>query len=269
MDIIKELALYSIEAEKGILSKNTLISYKANIKAFLVYFSHKKSPEDITLKEIETYLMFWDQSNTKYMKINSLKSFFILRGYTKVSLDEIEMPKRIKTMPKKVPRHILIEAIEELDNRKHKAVLTLAYATGMWLSEILNLELDDIDFQNNKILVRNKKEEKNRTVVFSDQVAKVLLFYIKKFQPKKYLFNGQFKVQYEKNSALWIVKNYVGKQYNFHMIRNSHIYSLIESGTNFKDIIKHLGLSDSDGAKRLKEYKKYTITNEVKIRMPI
>jgi len=190
------------------------------------------------------------KTNTKYVKVNSLKSFYRLRQIDSFNFDGFEQPKRIKVMPKRIPRQHLLDAIDDIDNRKHKALLSLAFATGMWLSEILNLELSDIDFENKKILVRNRIEEKNRTVILSNDMTRILLYYIKKYKPVRYLFNGQFNVQYEKNSALNVVKKCVGKQYNFHTIRNTHIYCLVEAGAESKDIFEHLGLDETSGQKK-------------------
>jgi site-specific recombinase XerD len=270
MNIENELELYLFDVKKKNYSKTTLNSYQRNIIAFLDYFGHKDTPADISISEIETYLMAWELvPNTHYSKINSLKSFYDVRGIKEVSFAGFDMPKRIKTIPTRISHKVLIDAIDDLDNRKHKAFLSLAYSTGMWLTEIINLELADIDFEKNTILVRGINKKKNRKINISDEMCKILLFYIKKFQPKKYLFNGQFKVQYEKNSALSIVKKNVGHKYNFHTVRNSHIYSLVESGASFKAIAKHLGLEPTNAVKRLSMFKKQAVIRPTKIQMPM
>jgi len=270
MNIETELDLYQIQAKKNKFSKTTLKAYTANIKAFLVYFEHKPSPSEISIREIETYLMAWELvPNTHYSKINSIKSFYITRGIKEISFDNLDMPKRLKVAPVRISHQTMMDAIDDLDNRKHKAFLSLAYSTGMWLSEIINLELTDINFEKNSILVRGTNNKKNRRITFSDEINRILQHYIKKFQPKKYLFNGQFKIQYEKNSALSIVKKNVGDRYNFHTVRNSHIYCLVESGARFKDIAKHLGLEPVQAVKRLNMFKKQTVIKPTKIQMPL
>ena len=269
MDINKEMALYLIEAKKQDFALTTFNSYKASIKAFLKHFEQKESPSEVSLKEFINYLDNWPNPNTKYVKINSLKSFYKLREINAFDFESFEQPKRIKKMPKRIPREFLLESINEIDNRKHKALLSLSFSTGIWLSEILNLELEDIDFDNRTILVRNRDEQKNRNVILSDEVAVNLLHYIKKFKPIRFLFNGQFNIQYDKNSALNVVKKCIGKQYNFLTIRNTHIYCLIEAGANNNEILEHLGLYGTESVKRLNQFKKHTIKDSFKSKLPL
>ena len=217
MDIEILLLEYQLKTQNKNFTYKTLISYKCNIKAFLEHFKNKTQIEDITTKEMQEYLNSFNSINTRYVKINSLKCFYTIMGINTIDFDDLEKPKRIPKTPKKIDYNFLLERIDDIDNRKHKALLSLAFSTGMRITEILDLELKNIDFEKNKILVKGTK--KTRTIIISDNLKKILVHYIKKFTPTKYLFNGQNSPQYSNRSAESVVKKCVGKEYNFHMIR--------------------------------------------------
>jgi len=258
MNIEKEMLQYSLKCESKSFAEKTKILYNANIKAFLKNFEHKENPSLITLDEFKNYIEAWPTATTKQIKINSVKSFYSLMEIGSFDFTGFEKPKQAKEKPKRIDLNFLLEAIREIDNRKHKAVLALAFASGMWINEILELKLSDIDFENKNILVRNRDDKKNRNIFLPNNISEILLRYIKKFNPKEYLFNGQYNIKYSAKSALCIVKKHIGEQYNFQLIRNTYIYFLIESGVQTNDVLKHLGLVGNSAQKRLNVFKKYS-----------
>jgi integrase/recombinase XerD len=269
MDIEKEISLYLLKAESQLFELTTVYNYKASIKKFLKHFEAKENPSDITLEEFKIYLELWDNANTRYSKINAIKSFYRLMEINSMNFDEFDKPRRVKKRPNKINEKFLLDCINEIDNRKHKAIIALAYASGMWIGEMLNLKLSDIDFDKNIIIVRNIRDaKKTRIIKFSSEINEILTRYIKKFAPVEYLFNGHDKIQFSKEAALNAVHKNLGKQYNFHLIRNTHIYNLIESGVNLNTISKHLGFSKESGAKRLNFFKIYTL-KETKMKPPL
>jgi integrase len=186
-----------------------------------------------------------------------------------LDFDSFDKPRRVKKQPKKIDEKHLRDCINEIDNRKHKALISLAYSSGMWLGEIIALKLTDIDFDKNLIIVRNKDASKHRIIATSKEINEILIRYIRKFTPVEYLFNGQNKPQYSKKSALNALQKCVGMEYNFHLLRNTHIYNLIESGNDLKKINEHLGTAKGAGVKRLNFYKKHSVKGSTRIKPPM
>lgn len=124
---------------------------------------------------------------------------------------------------------------------KHKAIITLAYSTGMRVSEVCNLKIENIDSKRMLIHIVNGKGRKSRFVPLSPAVLSILREYFKEYRPKEYLFNGQFDLQYSHRSCNEIVKKYIGKDYHFHLLRHSQATALLESGTDLRIIQKCLG----------------------------
>jgi site-specific recombinase XerD len=138
-----------------------------------------------------------------------------------------------------------LDSINKIQNKKHKAIIALAYSTGMRVSEVCNLLISDIDSKRMIITIRQSKGKKDRIVALTSKVLEILRIYFKDYKPKEFLFNGQFEPQYSHRSCNEIVKKYLGKDYHFHLLRHSNATALLEAGTDLRIIQKHLGHASS------------------------
>jgi len=165
--------LDSLCIEKG-LSKNTVSSYKSDISSFLLWLSSNSfNPLNVTSVEINNYVakLFSDdlKSSSVNRKISSIKSFYIFLLKKKIIIkspvDEIVMPKQEKYLPVSMSE----EEVERLLNspnlnipieRRDKAMIEVLYATGIRISELINLKLTDIDTNRSvlKVLGKGSKE---------------------------------------------------------------------------------------------------------------
>jgi integrase len=109
-------------------------------------------------------------------------------------INKIPYPKSEKKLPQVIDKDFIIERIGKIGNLKHKSVITLAFSTGMRVSEVCNLKITDIDSKRMTINIRNAKGKKDRIVPLSNFVLNLLREYYKVYKPKEYLFNGQFQI---------------------------------------------------------------------------
>ncbi|MFV8336453.1 tyrosine-type recombinase/integrase [Flavobacterium sp. RSP29] len=144
-----------------------------------------------------------------------------------------------------IEKEFLLNAIAKITNAKHKAIIALAYSTGMRVSEVCNLKIADIDSKRMIIAIRQSKGRKDRIVGLSEKILEILRIYFAEYHPKEFLFNGQFDLQYSHTSCNQIVKKYLGKEYHFHLLRHSNATALLEAGTDLRIIQKHLGHASS------------------------
>ncbi len=224
-------------------SQNTIKVYKQTLFQYLKGINCK-DPYRISTKEIVDYLERKSFTSIAQQNqfIGCLKLFakYILNKKD-VHLDKIERPKSEKKLPRVIDKDFLLEKISKIDNLKHKLILTLAYSTGMRVSEVCNLKIEDIDSKRMLILIKNGKGRKDRFVPLSSTVFNLFVRYLEQFKSKEYVFNGQFSNQYSHKSCNQIVKKYIGKDYHFHLLRHSCFTTLLETGTDLRIIQKIAG----------------------------
>lgn len=129
---------------------------------------------------------------------------------------------------------------------REKDLLGLLYDTGMRKSEVLNLELGDIDYDRGKIHIRRSKGNKDRYVPLSKNMQAVMKAYIKAYVPCRYAFErGPRTPQRHEwptrvlNHALMIAG--ITKHCTVHTLRHSFATHLLEYGIDIRSIQKWLG----------------------------
>ena len=178
------------------LSKNTVESYLEDLIKYMNFLNERgiNNTANIKTRDIELYLE--KLSNEKYeitsiaRKLTTIKNFhnyLYQRGYIKTNVAEtIERPKLKKTLPKtmtveEVDKLLNIECNTVFDYR-NKAMLELLYATGLRISELLNLKLGDLDLENCVVRCMGKGS-KERIVPIGEYV----IFYINKYLDNRYI----------------------------------------------------------------------------------
>jgi len=174
-----------------------------------------------------------------------VKLFYKLTGKQPLKFKHIEYPRSERKLPQIIEKEFLLDCISKIENSKHKAIIALAYSTGMRVSEVCNLKIADIDSRRMIITIRQSKGRKDRIVGLSEKILAILRIYFTDYKPKEFLFNGQFDLQYSHTSCNQIVKKYLGKEYHFHLLRHSNATALLEAGTDLRIIQKHLGHASS------------------------
>ena len=152
-DIITEYELY-LKVEKK-YSINTINTYITNISSFSEFVN--KNFKNVEEEDIKKYLIHLNKNNISEKsvanKISSLKSFYkyliIEKITSKSPLDKIELPKIKKTLPKALSIeevNILLNiSLNDKFDYRNKAMIELLYATGLRVSELVNLKLNNIN----------------------------------------------------------------------------------------------------------------------------
>jgi integrase len=177
--------------------------------------------------------------------ISALKLFYKLTIKQPLKFKHIKYPRSEKKLPKVIDKEFLLKKISEIENKKHKAIIALAFSTGMRVSEVINLKIKDFDLERNIIHIKNAKGRKDRIVPLSQNLRLILREYYLEFKPKEFLFNGQGSLQYSSRSCNEIVKKYLGGDFHFHTLRHSSFTALLESGIDLRIIQKLAGHSSS------------------------
>ena len=246
MNIGKYVEMYSNDLKLKNYSQNTIDNYVSQVTLFLKHFeSVANKPSEINENKIKEWLLLTSSINSRKHRLSAVKLFYILTGKQPLKFKYIEYPRSEKHLPQVIDKDFLLDKISKIENIKHKAIISLAFSTGMRVSEIINLKISDIDSKRMIINIRQAKGTKDRIVPLSPKILDLLRIYFKEYKPIDHLFNGQFSNQYTSTSCNQIVKKYLGEEYHMHLLRHSCFTSLLESGTDLRTIQKIAGHSSS------------------------
>ena len=246
MNIPKYIEMYRKDLQLKNYSENTIKNYSSQVEVFLnkqsILFTE---PSKINESAIKDWLLQFKTRNSMCHSISAIKLFYRLTIKQPLKFKNIEYPRSEKKLPKVIDTKFLLDKISKIDNLKHKSIISLAFSTGMRVSEICKLKIEDIDSKRMVIKVLNAKGRKDRIVPLSENILMILRDYFKEYRPKEYLFNGQNSLQYSARSCNQIVKKYIGKEYHFHLLRHSSFTALLESGVDLRVIQKVAGHASS------------------------
>lgn len=261
-DYIAQFLLY-LELDLN-YSDNTINSYSNDLNKIAIFFD-KKSLLNLGVKDLERYLNTLSElaPATVSHNISSLKTFynyFLKLDKIKYNpCDSIKQPK----MGRHLPEYLTQDEIEslldiEVDSpfsARNKALLELMYATGLRISETINLEFKNLDLENCIIRVMGKGS-KERIVPINDYAIKALESYIQEYRPSlikdevnNYLFlnnHGKMLTRQGVFKMLKIecLKKGIKKNISPHTIRHTFATHLLENGADLRIIQELLGHSD-------------------------
>ena len=250
------------------VSDNTLQSYRRDIKQYDEYLVHNRiNYTKVTKEDVKEYLHVLQNMNKKTSTVSrnlaSIRSFyqFLLKNkkIKKDPTEGIQSPKIEKKAPSVLSSkeiELLLKQPNEIDLKgiRDKAMLEFAYATGMRVTEIISLNLDDVDLVEGYVAC--KHGNKKRVIPIGSLSLKALNEYVNnvrgiliKDEKEKALFvniNGKRLTR----QGFWkIVKYYkeqahITKEITPHVLRHSFATHLLQNGADLKAIQSMLGHSD-------------------------
>jgi site-specific recombinase XerD len=231
-------------------SPNTLRTYSQHFKEFMQFF-YDSDPVDLGEEEIRNYLLYLVDNkklskSTQNQAINSIKFYYekVLGQERKVY--QLERPMREYRLPAVLSQEEVLKIFEAASNLKHRLMLMLIYASGLRRSELLNLQVGDVDINRCMVLIRGGKGRKDRQSVFASYLTPLLNEYLKKYKPGFWLFEGVGGEKYSASSLRQLLKAAaekagIRKRVRLHMLRHSFATHLLESGTSTRYIQVLLG----------------------------
>jgi integrase/recombinase XerD len=268
-EFVKEY-LATLRYEKN-LAENTIQSYRRDLEKFLDFISGKNVND---VAEIETHHLadFFDAlrksnatNSTSARNLSSLKGFFKFldkRGYIKKNPTEKLLPMRTERKLPEVLSVNEVEAILKQPNTSEKlglrdsAILELLYSSGLRVSELTDLKISDIFFDEEVLRIFGKGS-KERVVPFGKSARKRLEEYLLKSRPLlekrnksgNYVFLNSRGGKLSRMSVWQIVNKYVKqaeitKEVHPHTFRHSFATHLIEGGADLRAVQEMLGHAD-------------------------
>lgn len=231
-------------------SKATQENYQCTVKLFLEYFKKETDPKHIKTGSIKEWLLTFQTINTRNHKLCAIKSFYEITVGMPLKLDKIPFSKKDKKLPEILDREEIQALFNVCANKKHKLIMTILYACGLRVGEILNLKLTHIN--KDTIDIKCAKGRKDRIVPLPGKLKQRIDEYIFENSPNTYLFNGQSKsdLRYDEKSINSFLKKYgslAGIKTNMHAHKLRHCYAThtLEDGTTLPFLQEILGHSSS------------------------
>ena len=206
-----------------------------------------KNTSDLNEDDVRSYLasLFDTKSkNTIMLAIASLK-FFYTQILGKDSFS-IKTPKKDKKLPEVLTKEEIKKLIDSADNVKSRLIISLLYSSGLRVSELVNLKLNDLNLDEKTGWVRKGKGNKDRLFTIAANLAEKLKEYLSGKENFKYVFSKDKPLT--TRNIQKIIKGLrqrtgINKKVTPHTLRHSFATHLLEQGTDIRLIQTLLGHS--------------------------
>ena len=266
-DEVEKFVGYLRDVKK--MSQNTILSYRRDLLQFASYMADRGVAEagKVTKTSLDSYILFLEREGKAAATISrmlaSIKAFFhyeSTEGYIKRNPAEMIRAPKIE---KKAPSILSVEEVTRLLNQpggrtpkeiRDKAMLELLYATGIRVSELMNLNLHHINMTIGFITCRDEKKE--RTVPFGWVAKEALSDYLER--SRSVLLKGKESPWLFTNCSgkpmsrqgFWKIVKYYGERAGIqaditpHTLRHSFAAHLLKNGADIHAVQTLLGHSD-------------------------
>lgn len=249
-------------------SVHTITSYSNDINQFFLFLSeeYKITSElsevnfQIVRSWIASLLEKGVAPRSVNRKISTLKTFFkflIREGVIQESpMLKVVAPKSKKRLPLFVEEdqiESLLNGVEFDDGfigERDKLIIELFYVTGIRLSELINIKISDLNFDNNLVKVLGKRN-KERLIPLSARIVKELQFFIENYKIDNYLFTNLGGTKVYTKLVYRVVNKYIGKISSInkkspHILRHTFATHMLNNGADInaiKELLGHANLS--------------------------
>ena len=248
-------------------SKHTVLAYNTDLIQFQKYLFEEFSFDnlkDIEFYHIRSYIVSLIEngqtSRSINRKISCLKSYFkFLQTNFQNSVNpmlKVVSPKTSKKLPVFIDENVITSLLDEkyftLDftGKRDRLILELFYATGIRLSELVNLKISDVDFYNQQIKVFGKGN-KQRIIPFSSHLSVVFEEYFREAEKNNLNLFGEIFVTETGNKIYHklvyrIVVDYLTRVATLekkspHVLRHTFATHLLNNGADLNSIKEILG----------------------------
>lgn len=250
--------------EKG-LSKNTVKAYETDIKGFIKWINKNNKQSLLNIKEscVNQYISYLFslklKSSSVNRKISSLKSFYLFLLKKKLirysPFSEVISPKQEKYLPASMSESEVEKLLNSPDASKEieqrdKAMIEMLYATGMRISELVNLKITDIDMNRSVIKVMGKGS-KERLIPFGESASEALFNYLKirKDSSSKEVFISNrgkkiSRVAFWQRIKVYLLRENLKISISPHTLRHAFATHLLNRGADLRSVQLLLGHSD-------------------------
>lgn len=249
-------------------SNSTVMSYQRDLRKLFTFLESKgiTNLEDVTSTSLNSYILFLERegfsTSTVSRNVASMKSYFhFIFSLNQLKQDPAE-PIKAPHIEKKAPEILTMQEVndfldapvgETAKGCRDKAMLELLYATGMRVSELLMVQMEDLNLEMNYIICRDG--DKERVIPFGNTAKEALKNYMGEAREvllrgmaSEYLFVNCSGKPMSRQGFWKLVKQYaekahIEKDITPHTLRHSFAVHLVQNGADLKAVQEMLGHS--------------------------
>ena len=249
-------------------SEHTIKSYTTDLKQFTSFLSSEfqiiDEINEISFQIIRTWIasLLEKGINPRSVnrKISTLKTYFkfLIREGVLIEnpITKVVAPKSKKRLPVFIEEDQIASLLNEVQfeegfvGQRNKLIIELFYVTGIRLSELINIKISDVDFNNQSIKVLGKRN-KERIIPLSSNVVNDLNIFIENNQKNKYLFTNLEGEKLYNKLVYRLVNKYIGEissvnKKSPHILRHTFATHMLNNGADInaiKELLGHANLS--------------------------
>jgi len=257
---------YIKDLQKKNLSKNTLEAYKRDVEKFSEFVKGREenilSVDTVTIMAFVQYLQREGRATSSIVRnIVSIRNFYKYLIRKNMVSEDPTLGYEIPKIERTIPKILSVEEVDKLLNSpdsskkglRDKSMLELMYATGVKITDLLNLNIYDINLKFNYIKCRGSKK-RERIIPIGSYAVKCLKNYLK-VRPAinvynlDYLFLNLKGTQMTRQGFWKIIKFYakeasIDKEIDSYTLRHSFAVHLLQNGADIKSVQELLGHKD-------------------------
>lgn len=262
-----------LEVQKN-YSPNTILNYRKDLDEYYDFLNDNNySFNDMDYKKCTNYLLFLDKKNLKKTSISrrlsSLRTFYkylVLNSVLETNpFNLVSSPKKEKRMPKFINYSSIDEIfnvpnIKTKEGQREKVILEVLYGAGIRVSELVNIKLKDIDFDNKNILIFGKGS-KERMVSFGEIAYDSMKLFINEGRKEyledknsEYLIVGKNELKLTTRRIEQIIDDLIKRtsiKMNItpHMFRHTFATHMLDQGADLvavQELLGHESLSSTE-----------------------
>ena len=231
-------------------SQKTIKSYVLYIKQYLTFSKNngiknkKEAIEKFLLEKVDSE----KSSQTINLALNSIKFLYreVLKDTEKIDL---KFAKRSKKLPVVLTKDEINKILGNIENRKYRVSIALAYAGGLRISEVQNLKVKDVNLDEDVIHIKEAKGKKDRITTFSKKLKIDIQNIVAGKNMDDFIFDsshgGKLTTRsFQKVFENALKKSKIQKDATFHSLRHSFATHLLENGTDVRYVQELLGHSN-------------------------
>ena len=213
---------------------------------------YRRSPAELTVREVQAYLLHliqkrklsWSTCNIAANGFRFLYHITLGRERTEFCIPAAKPSQRL---PEILSRQEVQRLLNANGNRKHRALLMTTYAAGLRVSEVVALQLTDLDAARSSLRIQQGKGAKDRYSLLSPRLLEELRAYWREDRPVRWLFparGGQKPLDISSAQKIYYAAKQragITKQGGIHALRHAFATHLLEAGTDLHTIQRLLG----------------------------